>query len=105
MQLDSRRKFFWLALFPLLLLTGGRLAAQDVRYNFMPGTDFSKYHTYKWVTIEGASYPNQILNAQIKDAVNSQLAAKGLTEVPSGGDVVIAARDAIPEPARAEHVL
>lgn len=80
MQLDSRRKFFWLALFPLLLLTGGGLAAQDVRYNFMPGTDFSKYHTYKWVTIEGASYPNQILDAEIKDAVDSQLAGKGLTK-------------------------
>jgi hypothetical protein len=76
---ESRRKFLWLALFPLLLLCGIRSAAQDVKYNFMPGTDFSKYHTYKWVTIEGASYPNQILDAQIKDAVNSQLAAKGLT--------------------------
>lgn len=83
MQLERRRKCFWLALFALLLLTGDRLAAQDVRYNFMPGTDFSKYHTYKWVTIEGASYPNQILDAQIKDAVNSQLAAKGLTKTDS----------------------
>jgi hypothetical protein len=45
----------------------------------MPGTDFSAYKTYKWVAIEGASYPNQILDQQIKDAVNSQLAAKGLT--------------------------
>jgi Domain of unknown function (DUF4136) len=49
----------------------------------MPGTDFSKYHTYKWVTIQGASYPNQILDAQIKDAVNSQLTAKGLTMTDS----------------------
>lgn len=80
MQLERRRKFLWLALFPLLLFTGARLTAQDVRYNFMPGTDFSKYHTYKWVTIEGASYPNQILDAEIKDAVDSQLAAKGLTK-------------------------
>ena len=23
--------------------------AQDVRTNYMPGTDFSKYHTYAWV--------------------------------------------------------
>lgn len=80
MQLERRRKFLWLPLFPLLLFTGARLTAQDVRYNFMPGTDFSKYHTYKWVTIEGASYPNQILDAEIKDAVDSQLAAKGLTK-------------------------
>jgi len=25
--------------------------AQDVRYNFAQGTDFSKYKTYKWVKI------------------------------------------------------
>ena len=80
MRLEHRRKLFWLALLPLLLLIGNRLAAQDVKYNFMPGTDFSKYYTYKWVTIEGASYPNQILDAEIKSAVDSQLAAKGLTK-------------------------
>jgi hypothetical protein len=56
------------------------MLAQDVSTNSMPGTDFSKYHTYKWVPIEGASYPNQILDAQIKGSVDSQLAAKGLTK-------------------------
>jgi hypothetical protein len=53
---------------------------QDVRTNYMPGTDFSKYHSYKWVEIEGAKHPNQIADAQIKQAVDSQLAAKGLTK-------------------------
>jgi Domain of unknown function (DUF4136) len=80
MQVERSRNLLLLALITLLLLTGTRLAAQDVRYNFMPGTDFSKYHTYKWVTIQGASYPNQILDAQIKEAVDAQLAAKGLTK-------------------------
>lgn len=54
--------------------------AQDVKYNYMPGTDFSKYHTYKWVNIEGSSHPDQIVDAEIKQAVDSQLAAKGLTK-------------------------
>ena len=62
------------------LLAGTALSAQDVRYNFMPGTDFAKYHTYKWVPIEGGSHPNQIVDAQIKSSVDSQLAAKGLTK-------------------------
>ena len=57
--------------------------AQDVKYNFMPGTDFSKYHTYKWVAIEGASHPNQIMDQEIKQAVDSQLASKGLTKADS----------------------
>jgi hypothetical protein len=55
--------------------------AQDVTTNSMPGTNFAKYHTYKWVSVEGASYPNQIVDAQIKASIDSQLAAKGLTKV------------------------
>ena len=62
------------------LLACGMTWAQDVKYNFMPGTDFSKYHSYKWVTIEGGSHPNQIVDQEIKQAVDSQLAAKGLTK-------------------------
>jgi len=46
----------------------------------MPGTNFAKYHTYKWVSIQGASYPNQIVDAQIKQSIDSQLAAKGFTK-------------------------
>lgn len=57
--------------------------AQDVTYNFMPGTNFSKYHTYKWVMIEGGAHPNQIVDAQIKQSVDSQLAAKGFAKTDS----------------------
>ena len=64
----------------IALLTCGVAIAQDVKYNSMPGTDFSKYHTYKWVPIEGASHPNQIVDAEIKQAVDAQLSTKGLTK-------------------------
>ena len=57
--------------------------AQDVHHNFMPGTDFSKYHTYKWVSIEGGAHPNQIVDAEIKQSVDSQLASKGMTKSDS----------------------
>jgi len=63
-----------------VLMAGPVIKAQDVRYNFMPGTDFSKYHTYKWVSIEGAAHANQIVDAQIKQAIDTQLASKGLTK-------------------------
>jgi hypothetical protein len=53
---------------------------QDVRHNSMPGVDFSKYHSYKWVNIEGAAHPNQIVDAEIKQSIDSQLASKGLTK-------------------------
>ena len=54
--------------------------AQDVKTNHMPGTDFAKYHTYKWVAIQGAAHPNQIVDAEIKQSIDSQLAAKGLSK-------------------------
>ena len=61
------------------LLVGSGLRAQDVHYNFMPGTDFSKYHTFKWVDIPSNVHPNQIVAQEIKQAVNNVLASKGLT--------------------------
>jgi hypothetical protein len=71
-------------LFALVFFCAGPAAyAQDVRYNYMPGTDFSKYHKYKWVAIEGGAHPNQIVDAQIKEAVDAQLSSKGLTKTDS----------------------
>jgi len=64
-----------------LVLVASIASAQDIKVNSMPGVDFSKFHTYKWVLIEGASHPNQIVDAEIKQAADSQLAAKGLTKV------------------------
>src|SRR5215469_8734246 len=80
MQIRRKRRLFWLAMLVALGLTARPLSAQDVTYNFMPGTDFSKFHTYKWVNIEGGAHPNQIIDAQIKQSVDSQLASKGLTK-------------------------
>jgi len=64
--------------------------AQDVRANYMPGTDFSKYHTYAWVDeVQGVpavgGHPDQILDAQVKQAIDSQMGAKGFTKVVEGG--------------------
>ena len=53
---------------------------QDVKTNYVPGTDFTKFHTYKWVTISGGQHPNQIVDEEIKQAVDAQLAKKGFTK-------------------------
>lgn len=55
-------------------------SAQDVTYNAMPGTEFSKFKTYKWVAIDGAQHPDQIVAQQIMLGVDAQLATKGLTK-------------------------
>jgi uncharacterized protein DUF4136 len=64
--------------------------AQDVRTNYMPGTDFSKYHSYAWVDeVQGVpaigGRPDQILDTQVKQAIDSQMAAKGFNKVADGG--------------------
>jgi hypothetical protein len=64
--------------------------AQDVRTNYMPGTDFSKYRTYTWVDeVQGVpavgGHPDQILDAQVKEAIDLQMVAKGFTKVEDGG--------------------
>ena len=79
MRSASYKRLAGIGLSVVLTLVCGVAAAQDVRTNSMPGTNFSNFHTYKWVTVPGVAYPNQIVDQQIKDAVNSQLSAKGLT--------------------------
>ncbi|MBV8552783.1 MAG: DUF4136 domain-containing protein [Acidobacteriaceae bacterium] len=78
----------WTAVFsPALLLTliaCPVVHGQEVRTNYLPGTDFSNYRTYSWVTIPGAGVPNQILDTEIKESIDSQLRARGFTKVDSG---------------------
>jgi hypothetical protein len=65
----------------LALLCGCGLGlAQDTTFNFMPGTNFGQFHTFKWVTIPGGEHPNQIVSQEIQNAVVSQLTGKGLTQ-------------------------
>ena len=62
-----------------MLLAGATVAfAQDVRYNFDKQATFSMFKTYKWVTLKGAQQPNQLVDGQIRAAIDSELATKGL---------------------------
>jgi Domain of unknown function (DUF4136) len=60
------------------------ISAQEIKFNFLPGTDFAKYKTYKWARVPNVQYPDQILDSQIMQAIDTQLAAKGLSK--SSGD-------------------
>jgi Domain of unknown function (DUF4136) len=64
--------------------------AQDVRTNYMPGTDWSKYRTYAWGDeVRGmpavGEHPDQILDTQVKQAIDAQMVAKGFTKLENGG--------------------
>src|SRR5688572_6630895 len=68
-----------LALAFAVLLAGAATAlAQDAGYNVGNQADFSQCKTHKWVTLKGAQVPNELVDMQIRAAIDSELATKGL---------------------------
>jgi uncharacterized protein DUF4136 len=70
----------------LTLLLAGALLAQHVKTDYDHNANFSQYKSYSW---EKVQTKDPLLVDRIKSAVNSALAAKGWTEVPSGGEVEV----------------
>jgi hypothetical protein len=72
----------------LALAASSGTFGQNVRSNYMPGTDFAKYHTYAWADeVQGVPvigvHPGQILDTEIGEQIDSQMVAKGFTKVDS----------------------
>jgi Domain of unknown function (DUF4136) len=89
---------------------------QDIHYNYDRGANFPSYRTYQWVDLQrgpggppkaevpaglpnlpvgpppmsGSNVPDdQLLDQDIKRAVDAQLAEKGLAKVDKGGDLLV----------------
>jgi hypothetical protein len=62
--------------------------AQQVKTDYDRGANFTQYKTYSW---EHVKTKDPLFVDRIKNAVNVALAAKGWTQVESGGDVSIVA--------------
>jgi hypothetical protein len=77
-----KKKLLVLSLF-VLAAGAGTAAAQDTRYNFDKSADFTAFKTYKWVAIKGASQMSDLVDKQIKAAMDAELAKKGLTKTDS----------------------
>ena len=65
----------------ILFLAVSCAFGQDVRYNFDKDINFSKFKTYKWVILKDAPTANDLVTKQLKDAVDAELATKGLTRI------------------------
>ena len=74
------RRILFLSTLILFLVTSCAFG-QDVRYNFDKDTNFSKFKTYKWVILKDAPTANDLVTKQLKDAVDAELATKGLTKI------------------------
>lgn len=70
-----------------LLLLATNAFGQKVTTDSMPGTDWSKYHTYSWG--EGTPAQNPITDQRIVAGIDAQLAAKGLKKVDADADLVV----------------
>ena len=88
------KKFALFAMGVMFLLAASAFC-QDIRYNYDKDADFSKFKTYKWVDIKGATQVNDILDKEIKQSVDSQLALKGLTKTEDNPDLLIGYQAAI----------
>ncbi len=62
---------------------------QETHYNYDRGANFSAYRTYQWVDIRGGGVPDQLIDRDIKRAVDEQLAQKGLTRVEKKADLYV----------------
>ena len=72
----------------LMLFFAGRSSAADVKTDYDRNANFAQYKTYSWERVQTR---DPLMVDRIKSAVNGSLAAKGLTEVPTGGDLSIVA--------------
>jgi hypothetical protein len=111
-----------LILFPALLFMTAYACSQDVHYNYDRSANFASYKTYQWVdipsgtpTLPGAlpmpgGAPNflnggtdirdgvsedQLVDHEIKRAIDEQLALKGLTKVENNADLKVSYQAAI----------
>jgi hypothetical protein len=84
MKLNSRM----IATASLMFALAGVSFAQQVKTDYDRSANFGQYKTYSW---QNVSTPDPLMVDRIKSAVNAALAAKGWTEVPSGGDAALVA--------------
>lgn len=80
MKLQAR----W-ALLPVALLVAAAAWA-SITTDYDHNVNFINFKTYSWGKLETG---NSIWDERTKSAVDSALAAKGWTQVPSGGDVLV----------------
>jgi hypothetical protein len=68
---------------------------QRVQFDHDRSANFSAYKTYQWVDYKSVQVGDQLLDQDIKRAVDEQLAGKGLRRVESDADLLVGYQAAI----------
>src|SRR5271166_3392400 len=72
-----------------LICLGVAAFAQEVQFDYNRSANFQAYKTYQWIDYKPVAPGDQLLDQDIKRAVDEQLAGKGLRRVESGGDLLV----------------
>lgn len=89
-------KLTWITSFLLACLClPVSIYGQDIHYNYDRGTNFATYKTYQWVEIKGGIVPDQLMDQNIKRAIDEQLALKGLTKAENNADLFVGYQAAV----------
>lgn len=89
------KRFSRLILLPTFLFAAVCAYGQDVHYNYDRAIEFATYKTYRWVDIPDGAVPDQLIDRDIKRAIDEQLAQKGLTKVEKDADLYVGYRAGI----------
>jgi hypothetical protein len=77
-----------------LAVVGIGILAADVHTDYSHSTDFRAYHTYKWLKVDAG---NSLWADRIRQDVDQQLQAKGLTQQQGSSDLSVAALGSLTE--------
>jgi len=69
--------------------------AQEVHFDYDRAANFGAYKNWQWVDRRPVASGDQLLDQDIKRAVDEQLAGKGMRRVETGGDLQVSYQGAI----------
>ena len=83
-----------------LIWLGMPVYAQEVQFDYDRAANFNAYTTYQWVDYKPIEVGDELLDRDIKRAVDEQLAGKGLRRVETGADLLVGYQAAVSQEKR-----
>ncbi len=68
-----------------------------MHFDYNRSANFSTYKTCQWVDYRPVKVTDQLLDQDIKRAVDEQLAGKGLRWIDTGGDLLVGYQRSLPQ--------
>ena len=83
----TRISSFGITILLVMAMLCATASAEKIRVHYDKSVDFAKYKTYGWAPVGAVAHP--MLALDIVGAVDQEMAARGLTKVPSNPDLLV----------------